>query len=81
MSANVFTRHTITGDVKLRRLVKQGRKPSGLAAPRLYRLRQDSVDRFARMAEMMGEYWNENEFVRDAVARAVESVYTELVKT
>lgn len=65
------------------RKVKQGRKPSGLAKPQLVRLYADDVAELKRRADLMGEYWNENEFIRQAVRKAIEdsrSIYTELLK-
>lgn len=80
MANNIYTQHYADGSSALkRRRDKQGRKPSGLAKPRLYRLRQDDVGLLDALKNRLGYLYNENEIVRDAVHRGL-SVYTELVK-
>ena len=85
MAALVFRQYYANRTSDLRRRVKpQGRKPSGLAKPQLVRLYNDDKHELERRAAMMGEYWNENEFIRQAVHKAIEetkSIYTEFAKT
>lgn len=85
MAAKVYMQHYVNGSSKLRRrVVKQGRKASGLAKPQIVRLFDGDKTKLHKRAELMGEYWNENEFIRQAVHKAIEntrSVYIELLNT
>ena len=58
----------------------QGRKPSGLGKPELYRLYAEDEEKLSILKEKLGIYYNKNEIVRQAVRLALETVYTELVK-
>ena len=61
---------------------KQGRKPSGLGKSKLVRLWQVDEEKMKVLKTKYGEYWNENEFIRDAVSEKLSnSVYTELLKS
>jgi hypothetical protein len=81
MASNLYTQARADGTSQItRRSQKQGRKSSGLADPKLYRLFAEDVEILKLLEIKLGEYYNENEIVRNAVHRAVESVYTELLK-
>ena len=81
MASKSFIQHTVDGRKTLTmRSKKQGRKPIGLAKPRLYRLYQVDDDRLAEMGQRLGSLFNANEFVRNAVHNQCNSVYTELLK-
>lgn len=59
---------------------KQGRKPSGLGKPKLIRLKEIDEEKMEILKEKLGYYWNENEFIREAVSEKLcSSVYTELL--
>ena len=64
----------------MRRSVKQGRKPSGLGKPTLYRLFAEDEEILKLLEIKLGDYYNKNEIVRDAVHKAVQSIYTESLK-
>lgn len=81
MASNIYTRHTITGSQKFTRKGTQGRKPSGLGKPELYRLYAEDEEKLLILKEKLGMYYNKNEIVRQAVRLALETVYTELLKT
>lgn len=66
--------------ITMRRSVPQGRKPSGLGRPKLYRLFAEDVEILAIMEEKLGCMYNENEIVRTAVHTAIETIYTEFLK-
>jgi hypothetical protein len=80
MASNIYTRHTITGDTMHTRKGTQGRKPSGLGKPKLYRLYNKTNEKLAAISEILGYLYNENEIVREAVEKHVDFIYTELVK-
>ena len=81
MSTNVYKRTTADGiTTAYSRKGTQGRKPSGLGKPKLYRLFASDEEILKLLEMKLGKYYNENEIVRDAVHKAVESIYTELVK-
>jgi len=80
MASNTFTRHTITGPRTYSRKGTQGRKPSGLGKPELYRLYAEDEKKLLVLKEKLGCYYNKNEIVRQAVHLALETIYTELVK-
>lgn len=81
MASNVYTCCTVTGPVRMRRTIKQGRKPSGLAKPQLIRLYADDKAMLDTVSDKMGHLWNCNEFIRFAVHEALQrSVYIELIK-
>ncbi|OGZ02797.1 MAG: hypothetical protein A2390_02225 [Candidatus Liptonbacteria bacterium RIFOXYB1_FULL_36_10] len=59
---------------------KQGRKPSGLGKLKSIRLWKEDEEKLMNLRNIYGEYWNENEFIRDAVSEKLyNSVYTELL--
>lgn len=66
---------------KLRRRIKQGRKPSGLGRPKLVRLYLEDEEKMELLKEKLGYLYNENELIRQAVHKIMNSVYTELLKT
>ena len=83
MAANIYTRTTADGETrKYNRSGTQGRKPSGLSKPFLIRIYSADVERMTLLAANLGEYWNQNDFVREAVRLRLDelsnSVYTEL---
>jgi hypothetical protein len=81
MASNIYTRATVDGKVTAySRKGSQGRKPSGLGKPKLYRLFAKDEEILRLLEIRLGEYYNENEIVREAVHKAVESIYTELLK-
>ena len=80
MASNTYIQHTVGGKSHLaKRSVKQGRKPSGLGKPILIRLYEEDEIIFSQMENVMGEYFNLNQTVREAVA-SQRSVYIELLK-
>lgn len=82
MASNIYDRITVDGKTtRYSRRGTQGRKSSGLGKPKLYRLFASDEEILKQLESKMGEYYNENEIVRQAVHKAVESIYTELVKT
>ena len=81
MAALYYTQHTADGSHRAKRSARQGRKPSGLAKPELVRLYADDAEKLDAIGAEMGYLWNRNEFIRQAVRKALqESVYTELLK-
>ena len=80
MASNTFTRHTITGPRTYSRKGTQGRKPSGLGKPELYRLYAEDEEKLLILKEKLGTYYNKNEIVRQAVHLALETIYIELLK-
>lgn len=81
MASNIYTRKTVDGKVTAySRKGSQGRKPSGLGKPELYRLFAKDEEILKLLKIKLGNYYNKNEIVRNAVHRAIESIYTELVK-
>jgi len=80
MASNTYTIKAVDGkEVTYRRSVKQGRKPSGLSKPKLYRLFQEDVEKLMIIKENLGYLYNENEFVREAIHIYINFVYTELL--
>lgn len=49
---------------KLRRRIKQGRKPSGLGRPKLVRLYLEDEEKMELLKEKLGYLYNENELGR-----------------
>lgn len=81
MASNLYTRTTADGKTTQHtRKGTQGRKPSGLGKPELYRLYAEDEEKLSILKEKLGIYYNKNEIVRQAVRLALETVYTELVK-
>ena len=82
MSSNYYRQHTLGGGSHIaKRAIKQGRKPTGLAAAQLVRLYAEDKEKLAQVAERLGYLYNENEIIRSAVHAHLNSVYTELLKT
>ena len=82
MASNSYIQYYSDGSQKrLRRRIKQGRKPSGLGKPKLIRLYAEDEEKMKVLKEKLGYLYNENELVRQAVHQIVYSVYTELLKT
>jgi hypothetical protein len=81
MASNLYIQHTADGGSYLaRRSVKQGRKPSGLSKPELFRLYEDDRTALDELKSRLGDLFNKNDFVRNAVHGALRNcVYTELV--
>ena len=83
MASNIYTQHYSDGTSrKLKRLIKQGRKPSRLGKPKKFRLYREDEDKLIELKEILGSYYNENDIVRNAVHQYLlsNSVGTELVK-
>ena len=81
MASNVYRRTTADGKTTAySRKGTQGRKPSGLGNPELYRLYAEDEKKLLILKEKLGNYYNKNEIVREAVRLALETVYIELVK-
>lgn len=81
MASRIGTYQTVDGKTVTFLRKKQGRKPSGLAKPINVRLLQEDMNMIRILECKMGEYWNTNEFIRDAIHQKLSnSVYTELVK-
>ena len=81
MASNTYTRTTVNNKTSsYTRKGTQGRKPSGLGKPKLYRLKNETVEKLVVIAEKLGQYYNENEIIREAVEKHVDCIYTELVK-
>ena len=82
MASNFYEQHTVDGKrIVTKRSAKQGRKPSGLAKPRLVRLYAVDEQKLVTISEQLGYLFNANEIIRQAVHNQINSVYTELVKT
>ena len=82
MASKVYKQYYADGSSQLlRRITKQGRKPSGLGKPKLIRLYAEDEEKMKVLKEKLGYLFNENEIVRDAVHKIINSIYTELVKT
>jgi predicted transcriptional regulator len=82
MSSLIGTQSHVDGTTtKYRRAKKQGRKSSGLGKPTLYRLYKETEMKLKELRPKFGYLYNENQIVRDAVKKAVDSIYTELVKS
>lgn len=81
MASNSYMQYYADGTKKkVRRSVKQGRRPRGLTKPRLYRLYKEDEEKMKLIKDRFGYMYNENEFVRDAVhEKLINSVYTELL--
>jgi hypothetical protein len=83
MASNTFTQHYADGTSQvLQRRKMQGRPPSGLAKPQVIRLSKEAKDKLNQLSRAFGQYWNENDFIRNAVSKELcNSVYTELLKS
>lgn len=83
MASKTYTQYYADGTSKLvRRIEKQGRKPQGLSSPQVLRLDNDVKEKLKTLAGVYGYYWNENQFIRDAVRdKLSNSVYTEFLNT
>lgn len=53
----------------------------GLGKPKLIRLYDETEKKLEELRPQFGYLYNENQIVRDAVKKAVDLIYTELVKT
>ena len=81
MACNIYTQYTSDGTCHLaRRSTPQGCKPSGLAEPVLVRLYREDAELLAQLRERLGNLYNGNEIIRNAVASR-RSVYIELLKS
>ena len=81
MSSKTYLQHYADGSAKWFTRKKQGRKPSGLGKLKKYRLYADDEIRLIELKEKLGQYYNENEIIRNAVRLYLNSVGTELVKS
>jgi len=82
MASNYFVQQTADGKKTFtKRSAKQGRRPSGLAKPRLVRLYEVDEQKLTKISERLGYLFNANEIIRLAVHNQINSVYTELVNT
>lgn len=82
MSSLIGTQSHVDGTItKYRRANKQGRKSMGLGKPKLIRLYDETEKKLEELRPQFGYLYNENQIVRDAVKKAVDLIYTELVKT
>ncbi len=80
MASKTVVKTFSDGSKKRFRRKKQGRIPSGLGKPKLVRLKLSDEEKIKLLKEKFGYYWNENEFIRDAVSEKLcNSVYTELL--
>jgi len=82
MASNIFTRKTVDGKISTyTRKGTQGRKSSGLGKPKLYRLDDETNLMLAYISTRLGYFYNENEIIRTATRKYVETIYTELLNT
>jgi len=84
MASNIYTQYYADGSSrKLKRLIKQGRKPSGLGKLKKIRLSKYDEEKLMILKERLGIYYNENEIVRNAVRKYLldNSIPLELVKS
>ena len=83
MASKTYKQYYADGSSKvLIRSTKQGRKPSGLAKPKLIRLYEVDEEKMKLLKDKLGSYWNENDFIRSAVSEKLSnSVYTEFLKS
>lgn len=80
MASKTYIQHYADGTKKEFLRKKQGRKPSGLGKPKLIRLKETDEEKMKILKEKFGYYWNENDFIREAVSEKLcNSVYTELL--
>ena len=80
MASKTKIQHYVDGSSKKFLRKKQGRIPSGLGKPKLVRLKETDEEKINILKEKLGYYWNENEFIREAVSEKLcNSVYTELL--
>ena len=80
MASKTKIQHYADGTFKEFLRKKQGRIPSGLGKPKLIRLKETDEEKMRIIKEKLGYYWNENEFIREAVSEKLcNSVYTELL--
>jgi hypothetical protein len=80
MASKTYTQHTVDGRSHLaRRSTPQGRHGSGLGKPVLVRLYEEDLALLSQMEKALGQLFNLNQIIRDAVA-SKRSVYTELLK-
>lgn len=77
MASNTFC----VGNMRYRRATKQGRNPAGLGRPYVQRLFEEDETAMAKAKELLGIYYNKNDFVRTAVKFYIRNVYTELLNT
>ena len=81
MASKTYVQYYADGTSKEFRRKKQGGKPSGLGKLKSTRLYPTDETLLNRLKEKFGVYWNENEFIRNAVHdKLCNSVYTELLK-
>jgi hypothetical protein len=80
MASKTLIRIFVDGSKKKFKRKRQGRTPSGLGKPKLIRLKLSDEEKIKLLKEKFGYYWNENEFIRDAVSEKLcNSVYIELL--
>ena len=82
MASKTYHQHYADGTSgTMRRSTKQGRRSSGLGKPRLVRLYQEDEVFMDLGKQKLGCFYNENEFIRNAVKYYISNVYTELLNT
>jgi len=82
VASRTYIQFYVDGTSKEVRRKKQGRKPSGLGKMKSIRLYLTDEEILQKLKDKYGVYWNENEFIRNAVhEKLCNSVYTELVNT
>lgn len=80
MASKTYIQHYVDETSKEFLRKKQGRISSGLGKPKLVRLKEIDEEKMRILKEKLGYYWNENEFIREAVSEKLcNSVYTELL--
>jgi hypothetical protein len=81
MASKTYKQNYVDGSSKWFTRKRQGRKPSGLGKLKKYRLYANDEDKLMELKASLGQYYNENEIVRNAVHLYLNnSVGTELVK-
>jgi hypothetical protein len=81
MASNIYTQVYVDGtSKKVRRIVKQGRKTSGLGKPFLQKLYADDEEALLKIKDKLGYLYNKNEFVSIAVKFYINNAYMELLK-
>lgn len=80
MASKTVVKTFVGGSKKEFKRRKQGRIPVGLGKPKLVRLKLSDEEKIKLLKEKFGYYWNENEFIREAVSEKLcNSIYTELL--
>jgi hypothetical protein len=67
MASKTYLQHYADGSEKWFTRKKQGRKPSGLGILKKYRLYAEDEIKLMELKQSLGNYYNENEIIRNAV--------------